>query len=85
MMSSISLKNTPEPETSINDARLTVNTPIKIFTASGHLVKSFPASDSSATGDLTNDSGDKVSSGMYLYLLVTDQGEKKTGSLVIIK
>ncbi len=64
---------------------LTINSRIRIFTVSGHEVKTFPARSTSVTWDLTNDSGDHVASGVYLYLITTDQGQKKTGQLVIIK
>ena len=64
---------------------LTVNTTIKIFTVSGHWVKTLPKSSTSVTWDLTNDSGDKVASGLYVYLVMTDSGLKKTGQLAVIR
>jgi hypothetical protein len=64
---------------------LTLNTTIKIFTVAGHWVKTLPVSNSSVTWDLTNDSGDKVASGLYVYLMTTDQGSKKTGQIAVIK
>jgi hypothetical protein len=70
---------------SITFDNLTVNTTIKIFTVSGHWVKTLPTSSSSVTWDLTNDSGEKVASGLYVYLLTTDSGLKKTGQLAVIK
>ncbi len=65
--------------------QLTVNTTIKIFTVSGHWVKTLPTSSTSVIWDLTNDSGDRVASGLYMYLINTDQGQKKTGQVVVIK
>jgi hypothetical protein len=65
--------------------RLTVNTTIKIFTVAGHWVKTLPTSSTSVTWDLTNDDGEKAASGLYLYLLQTDSGDKKTGKIAVIK
>jgi hypothetical protein len=70
---------------SITFDNLTVNTTINIFTVSGHWIKTLPTSSSSVTWDLTNDSGEKVASGLYVYLIKDDQGQKKTGQLAIIK
>jgi hypothetical protein len=64
---------------------LSVNSSIKIFTVSGHWIKTLPTSSTSVTWDLTNDSGDKVASGLYVYLIRDDQGQKKTGQLAVIK
>jgi hypothetical protein len=58
---------------------------VKIFTASGHLARSLTAAVDHVDWDLRNDSGDKVASGLYPYLIQTPSGEKKTGQLVIIK
>ncbi len=64
---------------------LSLNTHITLFTVSGHAIKTLPTSNTSITWDLTNDSGEKVASGTYLYVMTTDQGDKKTGRIVIIK
>jgi len=64
---------------------LTVNTTIKIFTVSGHWVKTLPVTSDKITWDLTTDSGDKVASGIYVYLMTTDQSLKKTGQIAVIK
>jgi hypothetical protein len=34
---------------------------------------------------LTNDSGDKVGSGIYLYLITDGQGDKVRGKVAVIK
>jgi len=57
---------------------------IKIFTVSGHLVQTLTPSGTSITWPLTNSSGDKVASGVYVYL-ITNQGQKKTGQILVIK
>jgi hypothetical protein len=70
---------------SITFDNLTVNTEIKIFTTSGHHVKTLPISNSQVTWDLKNESGEKVASGIYMYILKADDGSKKTGKVVVIK
>jgi hypothetical protein len=35
--------------------------------------------------DLTNDSGDKVASGVYLYVITDGQGDKVRGKVGILK
>ena len=67
---------------------LTGNCTIKIFTVSGHIVKTLGAQGSglgTATWDLTNDSGDRVASGIYIYLVTNDQGQEARGKVVVIK
>jgi hypothetical protein len=63
---------------------LTANTTVKIFTVSGHWVRSLHGNNF-VNWDLTNDAGDTVASGIYTYLVTTDDGFKQTGSLVVIK
>ena len=77
---------------SITFDNLTVNTTVKLFTVSGHHVKTLPTSSTVVTWDLTNDSGDKVASGLYVYLITTGDsggyggsGQKKTGKVAVIK
>jgi hypothetical protein len=70
---------------SITFGNLTVNTEIKIFMTSGHHVKTLPTASSSVTWDLKDEGGDKVASGIYLYVLQAEDGSKKTGKVVIIK
>ncbi len=70
---------------SVTFDQLTVDTEIKIFTVSGHHVKTLPTSSSSITWDLTNESGDRVASGIYVYHLKAEGGAKKTGKVVVIK
>ncbi len=59
---------------------------IKIFTVSGREVKSLSAdSNGTANWDRTNDSGDLVASGVYIYLIIDPQGNETSGKLAIIK
>ena len=70
---------------SITFDQLSLNSSIKIFTVSGHWIKTLPTSSASVTWDLTNDSGDKVAAGLYVYLVTDDQGQKSTGKVAIIR
>lgn len=63
---------------------LALGSTVKIFTVSGHWVMTLTPTTSTAAWDLTNNKGDKVASGLYVYS-ITIEGEKKTGQLAIIK
>jgi hypothetical protein len=65
--------------------QLAGNTTIKIFTVSGHLVRTLGTSSSLTTWDLNNDSGDRVASGIYIYLVTDDQGQQARGKVVVIR
>ncbi len=59
---------------------------IKIFTVSAHEVKQLSAdSIGSALWDRTNESGESVASGVYIYLVIDPQGNQTSGKLAIIK
>jgi hypothetical protein len=58
---------------------------VKIFTVSGHKIKDLDGSSGSVTWDLTNDSGNQVASGIYIYLIKDSQGNKTKGKLAIIQ
>ena len=58
---------------------------IKIFTVSGHLVKTLAAPSISVTWDMTNDKGAPVASGVYLYLVSATDGQTARGQLAIIR
>jgi hypothetical protein len=59
---------------------------IKIFTISGREVKQLSAdSNGTALWDRTNDSGDLVASGIYIYLIIDPQGNETSGKVAIIK
>jgi hypothetical protein len=65
--------------------QLSGNTTIKIFTVSGHLVRTLTTGSLSTTWDINNDSGDRVASGIYIYLATNDQGQKAQGKVVVIR
>ncbi|MFA5976323.1 MAG: T9SS type A sorting domain-containing protein [Elusimicrobiota bacterium] len=61
------------------------NSTVKIYTLSGHWVKTLATSTASVEWNLDNDAGDKVASGIYLYVITNNQGQKTRGKLVVIK
>ncbi len=64
---------------------LASNSTVKIFTLSGHLVRSVQTSSGTFGWDMTNDSGDKVASGVYVYRIATPDGQSTRGKLSIIR
>ncbi|HVO33565.1 MAG TPA: T9SS type A sorting domain-containing protein [Elusimicrobiota bacterium] len=65
--------------------RLPASAAIKLFTVSGRFVKSLEADGTgAATWDLTNDGGDHVASGLYLYTVSAD-GQETKGKLAVIR
>ncbi len=72
------------PGIPITFSQLSAGSTIKIFTISGHEVRKLSGGPSVAW-DLKNDSGDKVGSGIYIYLMTDPQGNKVKGKLAIIK
>jgi len=58
---------------------------VKIFTLSGHEVRVLSSDNGSAEWDRTNNAGDKVASGIYLYLVTDGQGNLTKGKLAIIR
>lgn len=64
---------------------LPANVNLRLFTISGHLVREFANISTTVSWDLTNTSGQRVASGVYLYLVTDGQGQKVRGKLAIIK
>jgi hypothetical protein len=59
---------------------------VKLFTVSAHEVKLLTADGSgTALWDRTNDSGESVASGVYIFLVIDPQGNSTSGKLAIIK
>jgi len=68
--------------------RLTSYATIKIYTVSGDLVKTIevtPQDNGQKVWYADNDAGQKVASGVYIYLITNPQGEKCIGKLAIIR
>ncbi len=65
---------------------LTEGSKIKIYTLSGQLIKEIEVSDEGMVfWDVKNEQGKKIASGIYIYLIVDEKGNKKTGKIAIIK
>ena len=61
-------------------------TTVKIFTLSGHAVRTLTADASGKVDwDRKNSSGDFVASGVYLYLVADKNGHETLGKLAIIR
>jgi hypothetical protein len=58
---------------------------VKIYTVSGHLTKDLGTVNGKAIWDLTNESGDKVASGVYVYLIKDGDGNKVRGKIGVIR
>jgi hypothetical protein len=63
---------------------LTPDSRIRLYTVSGQLVRDEYANGSTWTWDARNESGNKVFSGVYLYI-ITDGDETKKGKLTVIR
>ncbi len=71
--------------TPITFDQMSVNSIIKIFTLSGHLVRQLPAPTGQTSWDLKNDHSDRVASGIYIYLITNDLSQKVRGKLAVIR
>jgi len=58
---------------------------IKIYTLSGKLVRNIPvgSGEADAIWNMTNESGNRINSGLYVYIIADNDGNKKTGKIVI--
>ena len=65
--------------------RLPPNSTVKIFTVSARWIKSLRAPAGKVSWDLTNDTGEKMAAGLYLYLLTDNQGYNTRGKLAVIR
>ena len=65
--------------------RLSTQATITIFSLSGHRIRTLETDNGTASWDLTNDSGDTVASGIYLYLISNEDGQETKGKLAIIR
>ncbi|MEW6617977.1 MAG: FG-GAP-like repeat-containing protein [bacterium] len=61
------------------------NTQIRIYDISGSLVKDEEGKRATWIWDVRDNYGKKIDSGVYIYVLTTDDGKKKTGKIAIIR
>lgn len=64
---------------------LTDGSKVKIFTVSGHWVATVTSTGLSTTWGLTNDSGDRVASGLYMFSSSSPDGQSARGSFAVIR
>jgi len=64
---------------------LTADSTVKIFTMSGHQVRSLTPASGKATWDLKNDGGETVASGIYFYSVTDGRADKSQGKLAVIR
>src|SRR5690348_100196 len=76
---------TARGDTAVTFDQMSANSTVKIFTVSGRLVKTLQAPHGDVQWNLTNDSGDKAASGLYLFLVTDTQGTKVRGKFSIIR
>src|SRR5207244_2990863 len=75
----------------ITFAQLPLGATVKLFTVSGHHMKTLTTNIDTANWDLTNESGNKVASGVYMYLITVENtgyggnGQKVKGKVAVIK
>ncbi|MBI4777400.1 chitobiase/beta-hexosaminidase C-terminal domain-containing protein, partial [Candidatus Desantisbacteria bacterium] len=65
--------------------QLSENVTIKIFNIAGELVDELSGITGKAQWDAKNSSGEKVASGIYIYLAIDKDGRKATGKVAIIR
>jgi hypothetical protein len=67
--------------------RITQPLRLRIYDMQGALVTETTLDGGASTfsWDLTNDEGDMVASGVYVYLLTDDAGDKQSGKLAVIR
>jgi hypothetical protein len=70
---------------SITFRGLAAATTIKIFTVSGRKVAEIQTDGPTADWNLLNTSGEKVASGVYVYLITDKAGDKVKGKVAVIK
>jgi hypothetical protein len=72
---------------SITFTNLTEQITIKIYTIAGELV--WDLNEAHTNGEIqwnaTNNHGETIASGVYLYLVTNDAGQKKTGKIAVVK
>jgi hypothetical protein len=57
---------------------------VKLFTISGHLMRTLQASSGSAPWNLLDESGSQAASGLYIYLVSDSEGQKITSGKIAI-
>ncbi len=73
--------------TKITFSRLTTHTKLRVYSIAGELVRS--TEEDTPTGELSwdvvNDRGEKLASGVYIYLITDNSGNKAKGKFAVIR
>jgi len=64
---------------------LSSGTTVKLFTIAGRSIKTLHEAGGKAPWDLTNNSGDKVASGIYMYVITDAQSNRLRGKVTVIR
>lgn len=67
---------------------LALKSNVSIFTADGHLVKTIPPDEilgAKVSWDGTNNKGEQVATGVYIYLVTTQSGQSASGKIALIR
>ncbi|GAG37615.1 unnamed protein product, partial [marine sediment metagenome] len=76
--------NPTKPGGIVRITNLEDNSTVKIYTISGKLVQELEKSvDGETSWDMENEIGNSVRPGLYIYSMTDEQGNKKTGKIVI--
>lgn len=77
----------PDKGTMLKFINLTESSDIKIYSISGECIRTVKYENKSgmAEWDGRNDRGEKVASGVYIYLVANSAGEKATGKIMVIR
>ncbi len=65
--------------------QLTPGSEVRIYTMSGRWVRTISAPAGVGHWDLTDDAGQRVASGIYLYLISDTQGRRRSGSFAVVR
>jgi hypothetical protein len=73
--------------TAIVFANLTASAKIRIYKLTGELIfeRDITTVDGTAVWDVTTSDHSNVASGLYIYLITNDGGQKKTGKIAILR
>jgi hypothetical protein len=78
--------NNGSPDSKITFSGLTDNVKIRIFNLAGRLVREEELSNQASwQWDAKNQNGKEVASGIYIYVITNNKGEKATGKIAIVK
>jgi hypothetical protein len=58
---------------------------VKVYTINGEIVKTIRDAFNNKDWDVKNDDGDEIASGVYIYVIETNQGKKKISKIVVIR